>query len=180
MGKDILIFFATLMLLCGFSYYSYNGYEVAQGLSVENIGIDLEKEQTVSPLLRADLIEGMSKDIDTRAFGTLDKRNPFVRYKPVVKQVAQKPIALELPKPKIVPVPVEPAPEVIPDEVYFFRGQVSLGQKISYAIERERDKKTFFVNKGDQTRDFIVLDTNEKQVIITDYNENIKVLKKAN
>jgi hypothetical protein len=92
--------------------------------------------------------------------------------------VITKPIKVELPKPKIEIVTAEPEPEPVPMENYFFRGKVILGDKASFAIERESDGKTFFVNQGDKTPDFLVLETSEKQVVITDFNENIRVLKK--
>ena len=73
-----------------------------------------------------------------------------------------------------------PEPEPLIEEerdTFIFRGIVVLGESKKFVIERERDKKTFFVVKGDKTKYFVVLDADEREVVITDFDENVSILK---
>jgi len=119
-------------------------------------------------------IESLSKDVEISQFSSVIKRNPFARFTTMIKKTV--PVRLALPKPKIEPRRVEPTPEE-PEERYIYRGKVVLGDSIKYVIERESDKKTYFVNNEDKTRDFTVMETSDKQVVISDNEGEIKVLK---
>ena len=179
-SKDAFICLLAILFLAGFSYYSYTGYQNARELSPYAMtkGSDVSAQESV--LLDLGKIEALADTAGMDRFAPAAARNPFIRYRKVIKRPKKRPAKITLPKPKITPVPVEPEPEPEPEpkEVYQFRGKVILGDSASYAIERESDKKTFFVNEGDKTRDFIVLETSERQVVITDYEENITILKK--
>lgn len=178
-GKDSFVCLGTLVFLGAFTYYSFMGYQGALEKSPYGKDARAESAQRAASVLVASRIEALQKDIPAEQFIAVQKRNPFTRRVKKVAAAKPKPAKIELPKPKIEPVKVEPVPEPKRIENYFFRGKVILGDQASYAIERESDGKTFFVNKGDQTRDFLVIETSEKQVVITDYEENIRVLKKS-
>lgn len=178
-GKDSLVCLGTVIFLGAFSYYSVMGYQGALDMSPYGNDARDENAQRAASVLVASRIESLQKDIPTDGFSAVRERDPFSRRVKKVITPKPRPAKIELPKPKIEPVKVEPVSEPKRIENYFFRGKVILGDQPSYAIERESDGKTFFVNKGDQTRDFLVIETSEKQVVITDYEQNIRVLKKS-
>ena len=171
--RDIIVCIGSILFLVGFSFYSYHGYQ--QVVAVEPLEV-LKREcppQTMTDILASMSIESLSQEVDLDNYIPLKKRNPFERVTRMVR--ATKP-TFKLPKPKIEPQKVEPEP-VKEEERYMYRGKVVLGDNIRFVIERERDRKTYFVNKDEKTRDFTVLDTNDKQVVISDNEGNIIVLK---
>ena len=160
--------------MLGFSWYSYHGYQTA--LQAEPLSV-FKKEcmpHTEKDIFSEVTIESMNKEISFSEFSSIKRRNPFNRLTTMVKK--RVPLKLALPRPKIEPKKVEALPQK-PEEQYIYRGKVVLGDSIKYVIERERDKKTYFVNKEDRTRDFTVLETSDKQVVISDKENKIKVLK---
>ena len=172
--RDIIICIGSLVFLVGFSLYSYNGYQNV----LQTEPLELLKKECM-PSVQKDVlstvsVESLNKEITLSQFSSVRRRNPFERVTEMVRKTM--PVKLTLPKPTIEPRKVEPPPEK-PEERYIYRGKVVLGDSIKYVIERERDKKTYFVNKDDRTRDFIVLETSDKQVVISDKEDTIKVLK---
>ena len=171
--RDIIVCIGSLLFLVGFAFYSYHGYQ--QVMAVEPLEV-LKREcppHTMSDVLAGMTIESLNQEVDLDQYIPLKKRNPFER---VTRMVRRTKPSFKLPKPKIEPQKVEPPP-VKEEERYMYRGKVVLGDNIRFVIERERDRKTFFVNKDEKTRDFTVLETGDKQVVISDNEGNIKVLK---
>jgi hypothetical protein len=178
-AKDALVCLGTVVFLGAFSYYSFLGYQSAEKATLYEGDKAHEARVRARSVLNRSRIEALTKDVAKESFSTAQKRDPFARRLKKVPSVKPQPVKFELPKPKIEPVKVEPVPEPKRIENYFFRGKVILGDQASFAIEREGDGKTFFVNKGDQTRDFLVIETSEKQVVITDFDGNVRLLKKS-
>ena len=103
-------------------------------------------------------------------------RNPFEK-KPREESKPERKITLKLPEIELPEVHVQEPELKVPEETYLYRGIFILAGTQKYVVERESDRKTFFLNRGDKTRDFIVLETSEKEVIISDLDGNIKILK---
>ncbi|MBU1863280.1 MAG: hypothetical protein KKH94_06440 [Candidatus Omnitrophica bacterium] len=173
--RDITLCVCCFLLLMGALFFSSQGYRDVLHSEFSTI-VKKEKASSVfEDVLRDVTVETLNQEVPITRFKAVQKRNPFDKVKPKPKPKIEKVnehVVLSLPEPE--PVELE-IPKV--EELYIYRGIVVLGGTVSYVVERDRDKKTFFVNKGDKTKDFIVLETNEKQVVITDYDENIKVLK---
>ena len=175
MGKDAVFSAASFLGLVAIAYFSYKGYMIVA--QQEPIPV-LEKETKVlvaGDPLRAVTMTSLNTKVPLANFQAVEKRNPFEQVKPKVKKKA--PVKVPAVK-KIEPPKIEPIVEE-PEERYYYRGLVVMADKTKYVIERERDRKTFFVNAGDRTKDFVVIETSKKEVVIADYDENIKVLKKV-
>jgi len=173
--KDIIITFASLAVLVGLTLYSYTSYQNLLSLEPTDI-LQRQKEQIVVDSALTDItIDSLNQEIDLLRFKAIERRDPFDRSRPKVK-AKPKPVSIKLPKVDVEPKQSEPEPQKL-EEVYNFRGIVILGGKKTFVIERERDNKTLSVNKGDKTKDFSVLETSEKEVVIADNEDTVKVLK---
>ncbi len=166
----ILFFFAGVL-------YSYRVYTDETFLpSVELIYGNISDKQ-----LPMNEIE-MEKLIGNRGFAGyagLVEKNIFLKNRGKEKKVIKKNKVIKIPKIDIPKAPEKKEEKAVePDEVYYYRGTVIIGGRETYVIDREGDRKTFFVHKGDKLRDFMVLDTDAKKVVISDYKGKIKILKK--
>lgn len=178
--KDIVVFLGAVSLLVSSVYISYTCYDtVLSEAPMSFIKKDVSMISVEADVLRDYTTELLRSDRVLSEFNNVMNRDPFARYQKVVPKPkeAKKTIVIDLPEPKVeakAPEP-EPIPEVV--ETYLYRGTMVLAGKKKYVIERESDRKTYFVNDGDKTKDFIVLETTPKQVVITDYEEKITILK---
>lgn len=170
-GRDSLLFIGSVIFFAAFSLYSYAGYQqtVVSGPLVFKQGHDVGPEDTV---LNEVTVAKINRELSLSAID----RNPFEKVRKEQPPKETKP-KIVLPPPKIELKPVEPIIEE-PEEVYIYRGKVVLGNSIKYVLERERDGKTFFVFKGFKNTDFLVLDATDKEVVVIDYDEKIRVFKK--
>lgn len=175
--QDIIMLLLSMLFCAGVSYYSYDSY--AQSLNMVPADGSMTRQAVASDVKRVENVfsDELLLSQGSSAYDLFQARSPFKRK--VVKVKKPKPVKkIELPKIKLPKrqFVVEDVPEE-PEETYLFRGLVILGGREKYVIERERDKKTYFLNKGDKTNSFIVLETGKKEVVISDYDGNIKVLK---
>ena len=178
MNKSILFFVFVLVLFALLSFYSYKDYNATKNKFSTEL-IDQKENIIVNKLLLNDTMFNIVKNDRVLAlYSSLFKRNIFKKAIKKVKTIT-KPKTIVLPKLEPIKKDIKPVLVEEVEENFYYRGQVVLAGKVAYVVERESDKKTFFVHKGDKLKDFIVLDTNDKRVVISDYNENIKILKKT-
>ena len=176
-GKDTILCIATVCFLMGFSWYSYDGYQSVVSLKPFEIAKTEQAADAMYNMIKGVTVETINKTVEITEFSAVIHRNPFSKVQRIVKKILPK-LKVTLPKIKKVKPKKEVKPSPLePEEKYFYRGKVILGGKPAYVVDRQSDKKTYFLKKGDKTRDFIVLDVDEKKMIITDYNEKIQVLK---
>ena len=138
-GRERLFFVTSLLFAVLFSFYSYRGFERARAkepVSFMQPAAAIVFDEALSRTWEHHFIK---EDITPQRLGDVGDRNAFARY---MEKKAGVKLVVTLPEPESI---VEPEAVIVPQEVtiYLYRGIVVLGDRMSYVIEREKDKKTY-------------------------------------
>jgi len=173
MKRDALFLIIGLVCISGMSYISFKG----QHASAEVCAYTVDLSGVPNNVVYERMMEKYTlEELRDMKKTMMNRRNPFAEYeapKPAPKKV------FELPKPR--EKAPEPVPEVVPPKVlesYGYRGTMMIQDKKAYVVERESDNKMFFVNREDKIENFVVLETNDKNVILADSDKNVYVLER--
>lgn len=105
----------------------------------------------------------IKEDIDKWGFAKVKASDEASGYKLLLQRSPFYRVRSEEKIGKVEPIPVKEPPK---KSIVKYKGRVIMGSKVMVIIEDEGTGKSFFVEEGDMVGDFLVLNIDEKRVVL--------------